>query len=360
VIGPLAGVTFPSDKDDISEDIERFRSSIQFGGLVATQDPPAHALTRSLMAGVLTPKRLRENEAYMWRITDERIDTFIDRSGFEVVTDFAVPIANQAIADLLGVPEDDLPKIGSMVEAGAGVPGHYSGTQHASNNPLASLGMYFFEKLGERRAAPQPDLLSVLANATYQDGTLPELTEVVGIAAFLFGAGQDTTASLVTAALRVLADDLALQDALRQDPTLIPNFLEEMLRTEGTVKALFRLAKKPVTVGGVDIRPGTHVMLVPAAANRDARRFERPHEFIHDRKNARDNLSFGRGIHACIGSPLARAEAKAALERLLARTGQFRMNEEHHGPPGARHHDFVPSYMFRVRNDLHLDFDPAR
>lgn len=358
VIGPLAGVTFPSDKDDISEDIETFRTQIQFGGLVATQDPPEHAKTRSLMAGVLTPKRLRDNEAFMWRLTDDEIDKFIDKGKFEVVSDFAVPLANQAIAELLGVPEEDFVTIGNMTEGGVGVPGHYEGTENAANNPLAGVAMYFFEKLSERRAQPREDLLTVLANATYQDGTLPEVAEVVGIAAFLFGAGQDTTASLVTAALRVLADDLELQSKLRADPALIPNFLEEMLRTEGTVKALFRLAKRPVTVGGVDIRPGTHVMLVPAAANRDPRRFENPQAFIHDRKNARDNLSFGRGIHACIGSPLARAEAKAALERLLARTAEFRVNEEMHGPPGARRHEFAPSYMFRVRSALHLEFSP--
>jgi len=164
--------------------------------------------------------------------------------------------------------------------------------------------------------------------------------------------------SLVTAALRVLAENPDIQAKLRQDRSLIPNFLEEMLRTEGTVKALFRLTKRPVRIGDIDVRPGTHIMLIPAAANRDPKRFDQPHEFIFDRKNARENVSFGRGIHACTGSPLARAEAKAALERLFKRIGEFRIDEAFHGPADARRYDFVPSFMFRVRTALHLEFDP--
>jgi len=358
VIGPFGSVPFPSEKDDISEEIEQFRSQVPFGGLVATQDPPLHARTRSLMAGVLTPKRLRDNEAFMWGLTDRQIDTFVERGRFESVGDFGLPIATQTIADLLGVPEADHKTFSDLLGRTPIAPGQYGGTAQAGNDPLAGIGMYFFQKLGERRAQPGDDLLSVLANATYQDGALPEIADVIGIAAFLFAAGQDTTVSLVTAALRVLAENPDIQAKLRADRGLIPNFIEEMLRTEGTVKALFRLARRPVRIGDVEVRPGTHVMLVPAAANRDPRRFERPHDFVFDRRNARENVSFGRGIHACIGSPLARAETKAALERLFERIGEFRIDQAFHGAPGSRRYDFVPSFMFRVRTSLHLEFDP--
>jgi cytochrome P450 len=357
VNGPFGSAPFPADKDDITEEIERFRSQAPFGGLVATQDPPLHSRTRSLMAGVLTPKRLRENEEFMWGLTDRQIDKFIGRGRFESVGDFGLPIATQTIAELLGVPEADHQTFSDLMGRTPIAPGQYGGAADAGNDPLAGIGMYFFQKLGERRAQPTEDVLSVLANATYQDGALPEIADVIGIAAFLFAAGQDTTVSLVTASLRLLAEDLDIQARLRQDRSLIPNFIEEMLRTEGTVKAHFRLVKRPVKVGDLDVRPGTHVMLIPAAANRDPRRFERPHDFIVDRKNAREHLSFGRGIHACIGSPLARAEAKAALERLFERVGEFRIDEAFHGPAGARRYDFVPSFMFRVRTSLHLEFD---
>ena len=147
---------------------------------------------------------------------------------------------------------------------------------------------------------------------------------------------------------------------MRRDRSLIPNFLEEVLRLEGTVKAVFRLSKVPVRIGEIDIAPATTVMLIMAAANRDPRRFERPDEFMLDRTNAREHLSFGRGVHACIGSPLARAEAKASLERLFERLGEFRIDEQFHGPREARRFNYAPSSMFRVISALHLEFEPLR
>jgi cytochrome P450 len=140
----------------------------------------------------------------------------------------------------------------------------------------------------------------------------------------------------------------------------IPDFIEEVLRLEGTVKAIFRLAKTSVSVGGIDLAPGTTVMLVMAAANRDPRRFERPHEILLERTNLRDHLSFGRGVHACIGSPLARAEAKIVIERLFDVTSEFRIDEAMHGPAGARRFEYQPTFMFRILKELHLEFDPLR
>ena len=168
VNGPFGTVPFPPEKDDITAEIEQFRSQVPFGGLVATQDPPAHARTRSLMAGVLTPKRLRENEEFMWGLTDRQIDKFVGKGRFETVGDFGLPIATQTIAELLGVPEADHQTFSDLMGRAAVVPGQYNSVADAANNPLAGIGMYFFQKLGQRRAQPADDVLSILANATYQ------------------------------------------------------------------------------------------------------------------------------------------------------------------------------------------------
>ena len=119
------------------------------------------------------------------------------------------------------------------------------------------------------------------------------------------------------------------------------------------------MPRVPATVGGVDIPAGTAVMVVNAAANRDPRRFDEPDEFRFDRANAREHLAFGRGIHACPGGPLARAEGRIAVERLLARTSDIRISEAEHGPPGARRYQYAPTYILRGLNRLHLELTPA-
>ena len=202
-------------------------------------------------------------------------------------------------------------------------------------------------------------MLTDLALATYPDGSTPDVTSVVRTATFLFAAGQETTARLLAAALKHLAEHPELQDELRDDRDLIPNFLEEALRVESPVKTDFRMTKRTTTVGGVDITAGTPVMLLNGAANRDPRRFECPAEFQIDRDNAQSHLAFGRGVHSCPGGPLARAEGRISLERILDRTRNIRLSEEHHGPPDARRFDYEPTWILRGLTNLHLEFDPV-
>jgi cytochrome P450 len=117
--------------------------------------------------------------------------------------------------------------------------------------------------------------------------------------------------------------------------------------------------RMPVNVGGVDLPAGTTVMIVQAAANRDPRRFEDPTTFDPVRKNARQHISFGRGIHSCPGAPLARAETRVAIERLLDRTSDIRINERVHGPAHDRRYQYVPTYILRGLTELHLEFTLA-
>ena len=125
------------------------------------------------------------------------------------------------------------------------------------------------------------------------------------------------------------------------------------------MKADFRLARRSTTIGGVDIAAGTPVMLLNGAANRDPRRFECPDEFRIDRPNAQDHMAFGRGVHSCPGGPLARAEGRVSLERILDRTRDIRLAEEHHGPPAARRFTYEPTWVLRGLSELHLEFTPV-
>jgi cytochrome P450 len=157
--------------------------------------------------------------------------------------------------------------------------------------------------------------------------------------------------------LKHLALHPELQDELREHKDKIPNFIEEALRMESPVKTDFRLTKRSTTVAGVDIAAGTPVMLLNGAANRDPRRFECPAEFRIDRENAQSHIAFGRGVHSCPGGPLARAEARISIERILDRTRNIRLSEEHHGPVGAQRFHYEPTWILRGLTSVHLEFD---
>jgi cytochrome P450 len=228
-----------------------------------------------------------------------------------------------------------------------------------AHKPLGFLYERFTNYIEERRREPRHDVMTRMATATFPDGSTPEVIDVVRVAANVFAAGQETTVRLLSSALRQIAEDPELQKVLREDRARIANFIEEMLRTESPVKGDFRLSRVPTTIGGVDLPAGTTVMLLNAAANRDPRRFDAPATFDIDRANARQHIAFGRGAHTCPGSPLARAETRVSIERLLDRATEISISEAEHGPPDSRRYQYVPTFILRGLTQLHLEFTPA-
>jgi cytochrome P450 len=312
-----------------------------------------------LLMKLITPKRLKENEAFMWELADRQIDAFAANGECEFISAFASPFAMLVIADLLGVPRADHELFQSNLvrHSGGGVGSTDKGA--LSHNPLEFLYQQFSTYVTERRDEPRDDVLTGLANATFRDGSVPEVIDAVRVAANLFAAGQETTVRLLAAALQFLGEDPELQESLRSERHRIPNFVEEMLRFEGPIKGDFRLSRVATTVGDVDIPPGSTVMVLNSAANRDPRKFENPTQFDPDRENARHHLAFGHGIHVCPGAPLARTEARVSIERLLDRLQGIRISDAAHGPPGERHYSYAPTYILRGLNRLHLEFGVA-
>jgi cytochrome P450 len=310
---------------------------------------------------LLTPKRLRENEDFMWQRADRQIDTFVDKGSCEFISEYAGPFTLYVIADLLGVPDADHEWFRQELQ-GEPRPGQALGStvsETMAHTPLQFLYDRFTGYIEERRRQPRQDVLTGLATATFPDGSLPDVIDVVRVAANLFSAGQETTVRLLGASLQLIGERPDLQQMLRQDRSRIPGFVEECLRIESPVKGDFRLSRRSATVGGVDVPAGTTLMVLNGAANRDPRRFDEPGEFRLDRPNAREHLTFGRGAHACPGGPLARAEARISLERLLERTRDIRISTSAHGPAGDRHYDYVPTYILRGLQRLDLEFTPA-
>jgi cytochrome P450 len=302
---------------------------------------------------------LSENEEFIWRLADRQLDEFTGNGRCEFISEFASPFAMLVIADLLGVPESDHAMF--RKELGAKRPGATVGSteQAMVHKPLEFLYARFTGYVEDRRREPTDDVLTGLATATFPDGSLPEPIDVVRIAVNLFAAGQETTVRLLAGALALLAERPELQRTLCDEHGRIPNFVEEVLRFESPVKGDFRLSRVPSTVGGVDIPAGATVMVVAGAANRDPRHFESPASFVPDRSNARQHLAFGHGIHTCPGAPLARAEARIGIQRILERMTDIAIDETEHGPSGARRFDYAPTYILRGLNRLHLTFTPA-
>jgi cytochrome P450 len=307
---------------------------------------------------LITPKRLKENEEFMWRLADRVIDEFIDDGRCDLIRAYGAPFTMLVVADLLGVPEEDHDIF--RTELGVRPDRAIGSTERdtLAHSPLEFLYDRFTTYIEDRRRAPRDDVMTGLASAAFPDGSTPDVIDVVRIAANLFAAGQETTVRLLGAALQLIAERPDLQALLRRDRGQVPAFVEETLRFESPVKGDFRMARVPTRIGDVEIPAGTTVMVVNGAANRDPRHFEDPATFDVDRPNARQHLAFGFGIHTCPGAPLARAEGRVSIERLLDRLGDIRISESEHGPPDARRYEYIPTYILRGLQRLHVEFTP--
>jgi cytochrome P450 len=359
--GPFPPLPFTPEGDDISAQIEAHRHEFPIFEHMVVMDPPEHDKARSLLGRLLTPRRLQENKDYIWQLADRQFDEFIANGRCEFLGEYGKPFATLAIADLLGVPDEDRPEIRRNLGAGNAPGARVGALDHepVGSNPLQYLDHLFSGYIADRRQQPREDVLTGLATATYPDGSTPPLLEVVRPATFLFAAGQETVTKLLSSAVQVLGDRPELQERLRADRDLIGPFIEEALRMQSPTKVDFRLARKTTTLGGVPIKAGTVLMLCLGAANRDPRKFESPNEFRVDRKNVREHIAFGRGIHTCAGAPLARVEGQITINRLLDRTRDVVISEAKHGPPGSRQYRYEPTFLLRGLTELYIEFTPA-
>jgi cytochrome P450 len=377
VTGPMPGLPFEAHGDDITAQLAAVRSKIPFSDQIVTEDGKRHADLRSILATLFTPSRLKALDAQLVGTANAMIDEFAADGKVDLVRQYGGPYATLVIADLLGIPPKMRGRFREYLDGA--IPDEIGATpEDLAKNPLVKLGKDLFGLLARRRmmqsavgqagrkiaglfgASSEDDILGELASARYPDGTKPTLVDLTSLAAFLFGAGQDTTNRLLANGFRIIAERPDIQAKLRAEPGRIPDFIEEVLRYEGSVKTAARVCTKTTTIGGREIKAGTILLLTYMGANRDPERFENPGEFDMDRPKLRQHLAFGRGAHTCIGSALARSEVRVSVERLLARMGNIRLSEAHHGPEGARHFEYEPTYILRALKSLHLEFDPLQ
>jgi len=361
VQGAAAPLPFKPEGSDITAQVEKHRLEFLGGDLLVNYDGQHHTFVRSLLAPLFTPSRLKANEQYINEVADRFVRDVVARGECELIKEVSTPFVTLVVADLLGVPPEDRQLFMDTIEA-APPPGSLESADNdysSADHPLVVMGGYFARYVQDRRANPRQDVLSDLANAKFPDGSIPDAGEIVRLATFLFGAGQDTSAKLLGNSMRFIVDQPGLQEQLRKSPVLIPQLLEEVLRLEGSTKQTARLARRDTRIGDLKVPAGTKVMLALAAGNRDPRRWENPQEFVLNRAKIKEHIAFGRGKHVCAGAPLARVEVRIILEKFLQHTANIDLDASQHGARGARTLDYEPSFIIRGLAKLNLKLSPA-
>lgn len=280
-------------------------------------DPPRHTAMRRVISSAFTRGGVESLENKIVGLVRNLIDQFVDGTGaFDFVERFAGPLPALVIADMMGIPRDDLQQFrawsSDLVQASA-----RSRTGLAA---AAGLYEYFDHQVAKRREHPTDDLISALIHGA--DSEILTVDEVLGTCLLLLIAGHETTTNLLANTMVVLAHDGHARTRLMADPRQIPDAIEELLRYESPVQALSRTLTTDVHLHGKHLRPGDSVLLLFGAANRDDRAFINPDTFDIDRPNVH-HLALGRGAHFCLGAPLARLETRIALEQLLPVLGNW-------------------------------------
>jgi cytochrome P450 len=215
----------------------------------------------------------------------------------------------------------------------------------------AFLRDYFADAINSRRKTPRGDIMSSLANATFEDGEPVPLESVVSMISLLYAAGGDAnTPELMTNSMLALLARPELEQSLRSDPSLAKGFIEEVLRYDTPVPGVFRVALEDASIAGVPIPKGSKVMVVYGAANHDESYFECPESFEMGREYSHPHLGFGLGVHFCPGAPLARLEGQVAVQEILRRLVNIQRIDEEPVP-------YVPSVIQRIPIRLRLRFD---
>ncbi|MBT5724124.1 MAG: cytochrome P450 [Gammaproteobacteria bacterium] len=308
-------------------------------------DPPDHTRLRKLANHGFVHKSILALEPRIISLVDECIDTVDVGSGkpFDVIETLAKPLPVRVIAELLGLPKEDVSRFQQLST-------DFISITAIGNSELMDIGTaaaeeleaYFDQVITHKRQHPGDDLISQLLEVEEQGDRLAA-RELVSTCIVLLIAGHETTTHLIGNGMHLLLDHPEQMQQLRDNPALIPNAIEEMLRIEPPVQFTVRTALEDVEFSGQKIRKNQLVMAVLASANRDPKRFPFPNDFDVAREDV-NHITFGYGIHLCLGMSLARLESKVAFERLLARFDTMSLAEQDIA--------FVPVPLNRGRQQL--------
>ena len=334
------------DHRNFSNDLQRARSSRGSLGTrkklkpsMLAQDPPDHTRLRRLVNRAFTPRSVAKMEDYIRATAHGLLDEVAGVGEFDLMKAFAIPLPTIVIARMIGVPERDLDrfKVWSDQLARALEPLLTPEEEELVYQSDQQLAEYFRATIEQRRREPRDDLVSRLVEAE-EEGDKLTPDETIVMLRLLLAAGNETTTNLIGNGVRTLLRNPGQLTLLRQRPEQMSAAVEELLRYDSPVQLDMRIATRDLEIGNAAVPSGTMVTLAIGSANHDPERFQRPDELDITRSD-QGNISFGRGIHHCLGAPLARLEGRIALEVLLERFDRIGF--------GARAPRYRPSVVLR-------------
>jgi cytochrome P450 len=331
--GPGAATTIaravaadPSYSDEVRAAAHRRLGIAANGAALVNCDPPRHGQQRRMMNKAFSPRRVQALEEPITTLAESLVAAFADRGHADIVAELALPLPMGVIARALGIEGTDVATLKRWSDAFVRANGRPTLPREQIIELIRSIDEcydFFTAELADRVVAPRDDLVTDVAQA---DLCAEERLQMLTL--FLVG-GNETTNSLIASCVWLLTRQAALQDKLRADPSLIPAFVEESLRLEPPVQGLFRFALRDTSIGDAPIAAGEFVWLVYGSGNRDSDQFPEADDLLLDRgSDGRRHLSFAQGAHFCLGAPLARAEARIAVQTLLARTRSLALSRD--------------------------------
>jgi cytochrome P450 family 144 len=313
--------------------------------VLATADDPAHAMHRKMLVHQLAAKRIRAMEPFIANTFDRLWTDGLRDGHIEWMGVLANRLPMMVVARLIGVPAADVDQLVRWAHASTELlDGLVDQEQLAASGVAAmELGNYIHDYLARAAADPQDDLLGALAIACNAGGFDQITAQIMMV--ILFGAGGESTGSLLGNSMWILATRPDLQQQVRDTPDLLMPFVEEALRFEPPFRGHYRHVVADTTLGGMDLPAGSRLLLLWGAANRDPAQFGAPHDFRLDRPGGKGHITFGKGAHFCVGAALARLEAQIVLRAVLDRTSRIEAVDI--GP-------WLPSILVRRREYLEL------
>lgn len=318
---------------------------------LTNNDPPSHTVMRRLVSKAFTTRQVADLEAGVRAIANDLIDRFVSRGHAELIREFCFPLPMRVILNVLGAPEDDLMQLKRWADDWiALISVQMTAEQQAETVArLLESQQYWTNLIEERGARPRNDLLSALVAASREEETPISLHQLINACSVIALAGHETTTNLLGNCLYRLLSLPEQWDLVCSNRANVPKAIEETLRADTSVHALMRTATEPVTLGGVHLPKGARLALLFASANHDEMYFPDPARFDLRREDAQAHLAFGRGIHFCIGAPLARLEGRVALELLIERLPGLRLPDQQI--------TFAVNPIHRGLKELHLQWD---
>jgi cytochrome P450 len=318
--------TFSNSRSDI---LEIIKGNFDLpSGVVMFEDPPTHTMHRGLMSRVFTPRRMSELESQVREYCRACLDPLVGTDRFDFVQDLGLRMPMRVIGMLLGIPESDQPAVREMADAAIRTK---KGEPMAVQESAIADGSMFADYIEWRAQHPADDLMTVLLNAEFEDesGTVRKLSrdEVLSYTQVIAGAGNETTGRLIGWLGRLLGDHPDERRALVDDPSLIPNAVEETLRFQPTGLHLARYVLRDIEYYDTTVPAGSAILLLVGSANRDERRHPDPDRY-NVRRDLGAHLTFGYGLHFCLGASLARLEGRVALDEVLRRFPNWEVDDD--------------------------------